>query len=514
MTRDPPLRAPPRPDAEAGEPRRTPPHVAARRFRVMPPTATLVAAVGGLWLAGCAALPDMDTAPLPRDADQVEAARALDGGSAEWPVEGWWRAFGDPQLDRLVEAALKDSPTLAAAEARLRRADALAGLAAAARRPSLSLAAEIGGQELSENNAMPVPEGFNDVGRVGLSGSWSLDPFGRDRAVWRAALTEAQATGVERDAARLTLATAVASAYADYIHDADEVGLAGEALRIRTETEALVLGRTARGLDNRATLRQAESATASARERLEAAEEALALTRNRLAELVGRGPDFGLDLEAPAHVPVDLAQAPAVLPLDLIGRRPDLVAARFRAAAAARRIDASVAGFYPSLNLNVFAGVQSLGLDNLTASGSETSSAVLALNLPIFRGGALRADLRARRAEYDEAVATYDGRLLSAVRDVADALVVRRRLAARLAAAKAAETAADDAWRLARARYEGGLSTYLDALTAETSLLETRRRRAALESRAMSVEVQLIRALGGGYSAEGLQLARGPEHVR
>ena len=195
---------------------------------------------------------------------------------------------------------------------------------------------------------------------------------------------------------------------------------------------------------------------------------------------------------------------PQNLALELLGRRPDIIAARSRTEAAARRIDQAKAGFYPSVNLLGFVGVQSLGIDNLTKSGSPLGSIGPAISLPIFNTERLQGQLRGAHAEYEAAIATYNATLSNALREVADAATSRKSLDGELAASRAAVAAAAEAHQIVSRRYEGALATYLDVLTAEDELITAQRSEAELETRALILDVALVRSLGGGFSPQSL----------
>ncbi|HIQ17944.1 MAG TPA: multidrug transporter, partial [Novosphingobium capsulatum] len=182
-------------------------------------------------------------------------------------------------------------------------------------------------------------------------------------------------------------------------------------------------------------------------------------------------------------------------------RSADIAAARARAEAAAAQISVAHAQFYPNVNLVAMIGMQSLGLSNLFTSGSDLGSAGPAIGIPLFSGGRLKGQYRQARAGYDEAVATYNQTLLQALRDVADAAATQRSVDGQLRAAREAVTASDDAYRIARRRYEAGLSTYLSVLSSEDALIANRRLLADLEARTLSAHVALVRALGGGFKA-------------
>lgn len=454
-------------------------------------------------LAGCATMPDLGPQPALRDPATLGAAPAAPEGS--WPGDGWWKDYGDPQLAALIEEALAGSPTLAAADARARKAAAYATSAGAALLPSLTASGQVTGVKQSYNNGFPaqfVPKGLNDTGRVSLDLGYELDFFGKNRAALRAATSEREAALIEARAARLALATSVAAAYADLARLAAEREVQVAAVQQREEVAALVARRVISGLDTRGEQRQAEAGVPLARGDLAATDEAIALTRNRLAALLGAGPERGAAIALPAAHALAAPGLPANLALDLIGRRADIAAARLRAEAAGARITTARAGFYPNVNLLGLIGLQSFGLGNLTAKGSDIAQAGAAISLPIFSGGRIEGQYRAARADYDEAVAQYDQTLVRALNDVADAAASSRALGVRQAEAHGALAAAEEAYAITRRRYEGGLSPYLAVLTAQDALLRNRQLVAALDARALTLTIELIRALGGGYGAK------------
>lgn len=454
-------------------------------------------------VAACATVPDLGAKPALRDPATLGAAPAAPEGS--WPGDGWWKDYGDAQLAALIEEALAGSPTLAAADARARKAAAYSEGARAALLPTLSANGQVTGVKQSYNNGFPaqfVPKGLNDTGRASLDLGYELDFFGRNRAALRAATSEREAVLIETRAARLALATSVAAAYADLARLAAERDVQVAAVQQREEVAALVARRVASGLDTRGEQRQADAAVPLARGDLAATDEAIALTRNRLAALLGAGPERGASIALPAPRALAAPGLPANLALDLIGRRADIAAARLRAEAAGARITEARAGFYPNVNLLGLVGVQSFGLGNLTAKGSDIAQVGAAISLPIFSGGRIEGNYRAARAGYDEAVAQYDQTLVRALNEVADAAASQRALGQRQAEAHAALAAAEEAYAIARRRYEGGLSPYLAVLTAQDALLRNRQLVAALDARALTLTIELIRALGGGYGAK------------
>ncbi|MEJ7934531.1 efflux transporter outer membrane subunit [Sphingobium sp. AN558] len=458
-------------------------------------------------LGGCASVPDLGPRPSLRTADNIAATRSLPATAAAWPGDGWWTAYGDPQLDRLITEGLSGSPDVAAAAGRLLRAQGLAREAGAALLPRIDARGSVTEERQSLNNGFPanfkdfLPQGWNDHGMAALSFDFDLDLWGRNRAALAAATSEARAAQIDVAQARLMLATGIADAYADLARLYAERDIVQGALDIRSATRSLVENRVKSGLDTRGDQRQAEAGVLSARADLSAAEEAIALRRNQIAALVGAGPDRGLDIARPALAVFAPRGLPAGITTDLVGRRPDVAAARARAEAAASRIKQARAAFFPAISLSALIGVQSLGLDLLTKNDSIYGSVGPAISLPIFHGGALSGQYRGARGTYDEAVATYDRTVLDAYRQVADAVTSQKALDSRLGDARAALKASQDAYGIAQLRFRGGLSAYLDVLLIEERLLQARQAVAQLDTRAFALDIALIRALGGGFTA-------------
>lgn len=477
-------------------------------------TRRAAALVAALLLSGCVTPPKLGSKPEMMAPQGVEAQRALASAQApaQWPRAEWWRSVNDPQLAQLIDEALKGSPDIAISQARLARARGLAVQAGAGLGPGFDVTAEAPFIKQSYNNGFPaefVPHGYNDTGRATLNFSWDLDLWGGRHAYKRAAISDEQAARVEADAARLTLATTIATAYADLAQLFADRDVSAAALDVRSKSFDLVNQRVTEGLDTQAEARQAEAAAKSATADVAAIDEEISLRRNQIAALLGAGPDRGLAI-APPRSGIAFGQSvPADLALDLVGRRPDIIAARLRAEGASKRIDTARAAFYPNINLSAFIGLQSLGLDNLTKKGSDIGQFGPAISLPLFSSSSITGTYRTARADYDEAVARYNQTLIQAVREVADAAASQRALGTRLDASRAALAASEDAYRLAGLRYRGGLSTYLNLLDAEDRLLASRRAVADLEARRFALDVSLVRALGGGFepvaSSKGTQ---------
>ncbi len=463
--------------------------------------ATLVGAVvaTAALLVGCAS-----PGPAPAHPALLATADAAGGSAATavWPKAEGAAAWGDPQLDRLIEQALARQPSLQVVQARLVQARAAVDIAGAATKPQVNGSVSLTDQRFTENGLIPPPLAgtiaWSNDAQIGAS--WELDLFGRQRAALDAAIGQMRAAEADAQAARVLLAGNVATGYVNLARLVETRRLAEAALRQREQVTTLVRQRIDAGLDTNVERRQAEGTIAQARVDLEATDEAIARSRHALAELAGLGP-HALDSLAPELAAVHARPLPAGLPADLLGRRADLVAQRWRVEAALKDVDQARAQFYPNVNLTAFVGLSSLGLDSFVKSGSLTYGAGPALRLPIFEGGRLRANLGAKNAEVDAAIDGYNGALLRALREVADEVASLQSLERQQAAQNDALAAAESAFDLSVQRYRSGLGNFLIVLTADSNVIAQRRASAELKARHLGAEVALARALGGGYES-------------
>ena len=451
--------------------------------------------------------------PSPASAGvSAAAAQSVQGTTgANWPGasqgDAWWHAFGDPQLDRLIEEGLAGSPDVAAAAARFRKAAAMAGQSRAALLPALDVQGAASESRISTNQGYPdqfkafLPTGWNDTGQIAAAFSFDPDLWGRQRALLRAATSEQEAARVESQAARLALASGIAEAYVDLAGLIATRDLRRAAFANREASRVLVANRQAHGLDNLASLRLAESQAALAGAELAAAEQAVLVRRHQIAALQGQGPDRGLTIADPALASFSPAPLPETATTELVYRRPDVIAARARLEAAAAHVRAARAAFYPAIHLSALYGVQSLGLNMLFDKDSQFGNATAAFSLPIFHGGALRAQYGGSRADFEGAVAAYDKAVVGAYQQLADAVTTREAMTRRGADVRRALIASEDSLQIARLRYQAGLAGYLEVYNVENQTIATRIGMVQTEAGYRSAEIALIRVLGGGYSA-------------
>ena len=475
-------------------------------FRMALVSAASVVAAGliATGLTGCANMSGIEPVASLREASSLGLDAPSVQGETEVPVATqWWREFGDEPLNRLVAQALESSPNLKLAQTRLARAQAVMEVADAATLPQIAGQVDLTRQRYTANGAVPPPLAGTilNSGTAQLSGSWELDFFGKNRAALDSALGGVNAAQADAQAARVLLASQVARTYFQLVRLNEQVAVADRTLAQREETLKLVRDRVNAGLDTRLELRQSEGGLPEARLQLETLQEQMALTRHALGALIGQ-PNAALALapsELSAIKKITVAQN---IPADLLGRRADIAAARWRVEASSKEVVNAKTQFYPNLNLVAFAGFSSIGLGRLLNSGSQQWGVGPALRLPIFDAGRLRANLRGKTADLDAAVESYNVAVVDAVRDVADQVTSSQAIARQQAQQQAAQEAAEAAYEIAVQRYKAGLGNYLNVLSAETSVLSQRRLAVDLAGRALDTQVALIRALGGGYQAE------------
>ncbi|MFM9853563.1 MAG: efflux transporter outer membrane subunit [Sphingomonadaceae bacterium] len=455
-----------------------------------------------LGVSACAKIPPLVSLPPADAAARLKSEKSFAAPLAAFPVDRWWEGFNDPQLTALIDEGLANAPSIAAASARMRIAAALAQQSGALTGPSASADATITGDKLTRNQGFPpqfIPQGVLDNGRVTASVTFDPDLWGKNRATLAAATSEAQASIVDLAQARLMLATSITDTYALLGLRHIDRGIAGHTLAVQEATVALTKARVKQGLDTLAELRIADARVAATRAELGGIDQAISTTQNRIAALIGAGPDRGLAITPPAASGSQSFGLPDQLALNLVGRRPDLVAARLRVEAAASRIKVARTDFYPNINLTALVGLQSLGLDQLISGGSTIARFGPAISLPIFDGGRRQARYDQARAQFDADVAHYDDVLVGALRQTADAVTVKRAIGGQLVNARAALVASEDARRIVELRYKNGLANQLQLLAAEDAMTASRKIIVGLESQEVAATIALIAALGGGF---------------
>lgn len=462
-------------------------------------------------LAGCAAFGDGHTTGKLIDPLSLKTERSLSQvplSPTAWPAQDWWVSFGDPQLTALIDEALKTNPSLDEAEARAKQAQAQADGKSGARKPQVGFAAGATGSRLSSLD--PIYPAY-DLGvwawgeSATLNFSWDLDLWGGKRDAWEAALGRSRAAQVDAYAARIQLSVNVARAYAGLGYAFALQDVAEAELQRADKSLALTRRLVAGGLEAPDQEYLADSQLAGAKQQKVQADRAIDAARSSLSVLLGQGPDRGLAITRPHLLDPSVIALPENLSADLIGRRADLVAARWQVEAAAKDIKSARTEFLPNISLSAMAGFVALGSNpshiDLFQLPARTYSVGPALTLPIFDGGQLRANLAATNAGYDQMVARYNTLLISALNNVSDTLSALASVQPQIALEKSAQQDAQKSWDDAMKSYQGGISGPLAPLISRQQLLLTEQRLAALEDQRAEISISLIEALGGGYGA-------------
>lgn len=473
--------------------------------QLSPRVATACLLLASVSLAAC--VPDLGPRAEVRPLSTLDStvSIAATGSERDWPRQDWWTAYGDPQLDGLVEEAMRGSPDLATALARVQQARGALQASGSALLPTLGAQGSADMSKQSYNNGTPVsalPHGWKDYGTLALSANWNLDIWGKNRALLAAATSASEASLADLRQAEMVLAAEVVSSYFDLGRLVEREAVLQESLKIREDSAKLTRQRYESGLENEMPVRQANAETARARVLLAANEEQIALRRHALAALMGAGPDRTAQLTPSAIGKIAETPIPANAGIALAGRRPDIVAARKLVEVSDKSVEYAEKSFLPDISISGLLGLTSLGIDNLFKDGSDYGSGGAAISLPIFQGGALSGRYRIARGGYDSMVANYNGTVVAALQEVADAISSRTSAEQQERHAGEAAAEAGAAYDLALQRYKAGLSTYIYVLDTQTTELDARLSALDAHFATLTSEVALKRALGGGYADE------------
>ena len=468
---------------------------------------TILLAASLSLLNGCALMPEDGTRAKLLETPSLK--QTLNGDAQaekivrEWPKAQWWQELHSAELNRLIETALKDSPSLHAAAARLTQAEAVADFQAAEMLPSIYANAELHHRRFSATDFYGPAGGQTFTGAYidPVVFRYHLDLWGKDKASLEAALGKERAQASELAMARLMLSTAIARSYIRLCSAEEDIELAHALIEKAGEKWQLAELRWQRGLTSQDPVYASEQLVEAARQRETSVRSQAQVLRNRLAALVGQGPDWGKsiraeEIEMAGHLP-----QPEAVSLGLLAHRPDVAAAMWQVEAAAQLIKVAKTNFYPDVNLVGFAGLRSLNLKDLFLSHGASVAYGMGptVSLPIFEGGRLEAELKNQQAAYDAAAESYNGTLLAAVQQVADSLADWRKTVEHDAAQERALEAAEAASTLAGKRYQAGLSSRDGIIEAEAALIQQRLTASELRSAHQLAAVGLIEALGGGY---------------
>ena len=455
-------------------------------------------------LSACGTVGKDFVAPQGIDTPAFRHAAAEPSDQAARLPAAWWTVFGDKELDQLEQRALRDNPNVRAAAQRLVQAQAQLGVTRASQLPTVGVSAGVSNSRTSAETPMGVTFGGRSIKgnefSVGANFSYELDLWGRVRRAVEAADAQALAAQDDRDGVMLMLSGQVATTYWQLRGLDADIAILNDALATRRESQQLIEARFNAGLSNELDVSRTRIERANAEADIQEAQRQRNTLEHALAVLVGASPSQAIVAPAAGTV---LPQPPAIpvgLPASLLGQRPDLAASVAALKAFNAQVGVAEGAYYPSLSLTGNFGYASETLSNLAkGSARQFSFGPLALSLPVFEGGRIEANVKLARARYDEAVANHEGRLLTALREVEDALSDVQQRQKQGDVQVQAQQAAARAVQVAQARFDRGVSTYLDVTDAQRSALAADRAAAQIRTQRLLAAVSVARALGGGW---------------
>lgn len=464
----------------------------------------IVALATGSLLGGCAST---NSLVRPQVAMPDSFRNAPSGAAASVQDGTWWRAFGDPVLDQLVDAALQGNFDIEIARARLAQAAAGVRAARGAALPQVAVTGDAAAQRLSLESptgaiASRIPGFERTVEQYGLNAAaaWEVDLFGRMSSATRAATADAQVAAAGLAGARLTVAAEVANAYIAVRELQARIAIAEDQKRTLAQVDALTALSAARGILAVTAADRTRAEAAIVRASIPALRAALEVEANRLDILLGRMPGRALADLGAGNIPEPPRVAAGEAPAALLRNRPDVVVAERSVAAADARVAEAIASYYPRLSLSGLAGFLSNGLAGLLTGGTLQVGGGANIVAPIFAGGQLRANEDRRRAQLDEAVATYRQIALVAVGECENALSALTNRGEQASQFQTAALALDAASGRARIAHRAGVSSLFNVLDVERQLLTARDGAAIAQAEKARAAVAVFRAFGGGWT--------------
>jgi multidrug efflux system outer membrane protein len=471
-----------------------------RPLRPIAPPTSLALSLG--LLSACAVGPSYHRPEIPAPPQH----RSLEGPAQAASIADlpWWEVTKDAQLQSLIREAIASNLDLRTATARVTEARAQYGIAKSFLFPEVGAGAGYTGQQASRLSEPPQGTAAGKTYQnwdAGFTLSWEIDLFGRIRREKEAAFAAYLATEEGRRGVLITLVADVASSYF-LLRELDlELEIARRTLTSNDETVAFYEKRLRGGVSNRLEVDQAVANRARTAAAIPDIERRIGVTENALSVLLGRLPGpiaRGAALEDQYLPP----SPPAGIPAALLERRPDVVAAEELLVASNANVGAAKALFFPTISLTGLLGTLSSEFSNLLEADSNVWSVSPGLFQPVFQGGRIKRNYEAAKARYEQALAQYRKAALDGYREVADALVTLQKLGVQRTEVERGVEALRDASKLARQRYDTGLSSYLEVLIADQYLFDQEILLAQTRGAELQAFVRLYRALGGGWQAE------------
>jgi NodT family efflux transporter outer membrane factor (OMF) lipoprotein len=424
------------------------------------------------------------------------------------PRSGWWKVFKDPVLDGLEAKVDAANPTLAQALARYQAAQGFLGVAEAAQGPRIGANASFSTNRQSDNRPLRgkgQPDQYA-ANTIGVQLDYELDLWGRVRNEVAAQKANVEASAADLASAKLSLEAGLANDYVQLRGLDAEADLLDQTVKAYERTDALIARRHADGLSSKLDVDRSRTLLETARAQVSDVASRRALLEHAIASLAGEtASTFTLQPQPQA---VAAPNTPASVPSELLQRRPDVAAAERRMAAANSEIGVARAAFFPVLSIDGVAGFQNTGGPNLLSAPNSYWGIGPQLLFTIFDAGRRHAQENVAKAQFDQAAAAYRGQVLQAFQDVEDALALENRLAAEAVDQAQAVQAAEEAQAIALKRFQRGVISYLDVITAQTAALQAEQAAYDLATRRSEASIRLVRAIGGGWTDAEIRTAR------
>lgn len=436
-----------------------------------------------LLLAGCASLDATDPAT---DRAEDETASAIAAGT-------WWRDFQDPLLAELIQQAMQANPNIAAAQAALQQARALRDVRLATTRPQVTVSGSV---QRNKTENTPARVGYN----TGLDASWELDLFGANRSTVASSEADLSAARASLRDVQLSMSAEVALAYIQLRGLQLQLTLAQDNLASQLETLRLTQWRAQAGLVTALEVAQAQAAASQTAAQIPSLQNNLAVNRHSLAVLTGKKPgELDDTLARSGPIPWVADTVAQVIPADSLRQRPDLRAAEARITAALASVDAAQAARKPNFRLGGSLGLTALTLAGLGNAATLATQVLGSVSIPVIDGGSRAAQVRVQQAALAQSRANYQNTMLTALKEVEDALVTLRNDRLRLDHLKQAESAARQADALAQDRFSSGLIDFQTVLQTQRTVLSAQDSLANLQAQLAIDHVRLVKAMGGGW---------------
>lgn len=418
--------------------------------------------------------------------------------------KNWWVSLGDPNLNTLMDKALKASPSLSSADARMQAAKALFEANRAVLIPQIGVGGQISRQQLSQNYIfLPGMPTTTTYGLAAGSLQWSLDLWGKQKKLMYSAGQKMQASQASYEAAKLMLASTIANVYIDYDRAAKSLSLAQLDTLARKDLLSIGLQRKNSGIIDEVGLEQYRIDLNSAKTREDQANLAFKQLQHQLAVLAGEGPSWGEHLPVPNLSPIKITESfPDKVPADLLARRADLQALLSNVQANRLEVDAAKLDYLPNIDLQANFGYQSYGFDNLLNQTSQMFSIGPVINLPIFDGGRIDANVNAKQAARNQSISEYHEALLQSLRQAADGIDGFKVAQKEVTHLTESTQSMQNIFNTQRARLSAGIVSQEQIDLLQTNLVRQQQALVDSQGRLFAAHVSLVQALGGGYSVK------------